>query len=262
MEFITPRAIHIARTQILDEGLADYLEEVGAPEWTSDAPTDAELLIEVAGRMCYRSFAPGLNANVTKVRKGNAPYIANVELQRHGSLLEHAHDTYVLYDVSRIVTHQQVRHRAGFAYAQESGHYTRVEGIKMWFPTYMAEHPRTEELRSLFESTCADLERIQRQMAEILDVDNLTFEDKKRATTAMRRLVPDGLATAIVVSANHRAWRWCIQLRTERHNDDEIRLIMADVYRQQAAMYPNLYADAKVELHYGIEEVTFGNEKI
>ena len=262
MKFIKPKAIHIAATGVLDSGVTEYLEAVGAAGWTTDAPTDAERLIEIAGRMCYRSFAPGLNPNVTKVRQGNAPYIANVELQRHGSLLEHAQDTYVLFDVSRIVTHQQVRHRAGFAYAQESGHYVRVDGIKMWFPTYFAEHAKAAELRQVFIDTCEYLERQQLLMASMLDVDGLSFEDKKRATTAMRRLVPEGLATAIVVTANHRAWRWAIQLRTERHNDDEIRMVLADVYRQQAAMYPNLYADAKVEVVYGIEEVSFGNEKI
>ena len=262
MQFIEPRAIHIASTSVVDAGVQEYLTAVGAPEWTSDAPTDAELLIEIAGRMCYRSFAPGLNPNVTKVRTGNAPYIANVELQKHGSLLEHATDTYVLFDVSRIVTHQQVRHRAGFSYAQESGHYVRVDGIKMWFPTYLAEHPKAGELRAKFTEACEYLEATQHELAEMLDVDSLPFEEKKMATTAMRRLVPDGLATAIVVTANHRAWRWAIQLRTERHNDSEIRLIMADVFRQQSALYPNLYADAKTELVYGVEEVTFGNEKI
>ena len=262
MLFVEPRAVHIAATKILDEGVQEYLNLVGAPDWTSDAPTDAEMLIEIAGRMCYRSFAPGLNPNVTKVRQGNLPYIANVEAQKHGSLLEHATDTYVLFDVSRIVTHQQVRHRAGFSYAQESGHYVRVDGIKMWFPTYLAEHPKADELRALYREECERLEQTQLRLATMLDVDNLPFEEKKRATTAMRRLVPDGMATAIVVTANHRALRWAIQLRTEHHNDDEIRLIMADVFRQQVALYPNLYADAKTEMFYGIEEVTFGNEKI
>ena len=262
MEFIAPKAIHVACTNIIDAGLTEYLAAVGAPEWSTDAPTDTEKLIEVAGRMCYRSFAPGLNPNVTKVREGNAPYLANVEFQKHGSLLEHAHDTYVLFDVSRIVTHQQVRHRAGFAYAQESGHYVRVDGIKMWFPTYLAEHPKAAILRAKFIEACEYLEETQRWLASELGVDNLPFEEKKQATTAMRRLVPDGLATAIVVTANHRAWRWAIQLRTERHNDSEIRMVLADVFRQQRAMYPNLYADARTETVYGIEEVTFGNEKI
>ena len=132
----------------------------------------------------------------------------------------------------------------------------------MWFPACFAEHPMADDLRVKFKEVCEYLEDAQRDMAAMLDVDALPFDEKKRATTAMRRLVPDGMATAIMVTANHRAWRWAIQLRTERHNDDEIRMVLADVFRQQRAAYPNLYADARTETVYGIEEVTFGNEKI
>jgi thymidylate synthase (FAD) len=259
VKLVTPRAIHIAQTEVDELGLADYLAEVGAPEWQTDAPSGAEKLIEVAGRMCYRSFAVGLNPNVTKVREGNAAYITNVEQQRHGSLFENATDTYVLFDVSRIVTHQLVRHRAGTAWAQESGHYVRVEGIKSWMPPVIAANPKAAVL---YIETMERLEAVQLEMTRLLDVDNLTFKEKKRATTAMRRLVPDGLATAIIMTGNQRAWRWTIQLRTAAGNDDEIRLIMADVFRQQYERYPNLYADATTEEVEGFLEVKFANEKI
>ena len=142
MKLVTPRAIHIAQTEVDELGLADYLAEIGAPEWQTDAPSGAEKLIEVAGRMCYRSFAIGLNPNVTKVREGNAAYLANVERQRHGSLFENATDTYVLFDVSRIVTHQLVRHRAGTAWAQESGHnawaYIEAHAVSLIYTLFIS----------------------------------------------------------------------------------------------------------------------------
>lgn len=259
MQYVTPRAIHVAQTELDKAGLAEYLTSVGAPKWETDAPTGAEALIEVLGRMCYRSFAPGLNPNVKKVREGNADYLKNIEEHRHGSLFENATDTYILFDVSRVVTHQLVRHRAGTAWAQESGHYVRVEGIKSWLPPMIAANA---EAAALYVETMERLEAAQLEMARLLDVDNLPFHEKKRATTAMRRLVPDGIATAIAMTGNHRAWRWTIQLRTERSNDEEIRLVMADVFRQQAERYPNLYADAVAEMVDGILEVKFENEKI
>jgi thymidylate synthase (FAD) len=262
MEFIKPYAIHLAQTETDDKGLATYLAAVGAPDWATDASTGAEKVIEVLGRACYRSFAPGLNANVTKVRTGNKAYIENITKVAHGSLFEHAYDTYALFNVSRIVTHQQVRHRVGIGYAQESGHYVRVEGIKSWFPKYFEEHPRRAELFELYKTTCEDLEEKQRKMADILGVDALPMAEKKRATTAMRRLVPDGIATMLGVTANHRTWRWIISRRTSRDNDEEIRIIMYDVFRQQAARYVNLYADASVAIVEGLEEVTFASEKI
>lgn len=259
MKLVTPRAIHVAQTEIDASGLAEYLTSVGAPGWTTDAETGAEELIEVLGRMCYRSFKPGLNPNVTKVREGNKAYLANISEHKHGSLFENATDTYILFDVSRVVTHQLVRHRAGTAWAQESGHYVRVEGIKSWMPPAIAAVP---EAAALYVATMERLESVQLEMARLLNVDELPFYEKKRATTAMRRLVPDGIATAIAMTGNHRAWRWTLQLRTERSNDEEIRLVMADVFRQQAARYPALYGDAVAEEVDGILEVRFDNEKI
>ncbi len=259
MQETTPRAIHVAQTEVDRDGLAEYLKAVGAPDWATDAGSGAETLIEVLGRMCYRSFAPGLNPNVTKVREGNASYLGNVSDHKHGSLFENATDTYILFDVSRVVTHQLVRHRAGTAWAQESGHYVRVEGIRSWIPPVIAANA---EAKALYVSTMSALEDAQLEMARILGVDGMPFHEKKRATTAMRRLVPDGIATAIAMSGNHRAWRWTIALRTERSNDEEIRLVMADVFRQQHERYPNLYADAVTETVDGISEVKFENEKI
>lgn len=261
MKWIEPKVIHLGATELDTEGLAVYLDELGV-EWATDAPTGAEALLEVGGRVCYRSFAVGLNPNVTRVRQGNAAYIANVIRQRHGALLEHATDTYLLFDVSRIVTHQQVRHRVGVAYSQESGHYVRVEGIKMRFPHVFATHINVAAIRALFEEEVARDEAAQARLARLLDIDNQTFETKKKYTTAMRRLVPDGITTALVVSGNHRTWRWLISLRTERSNDEEIRQVFAEVWRQQSVRYPNIYADSITELVDGELEVRFATEKV
>lgn len=262
MQLIRPRAIHVAQTELDRAGVQDYLAEIGAPEWSTDAPTGAEELIEVLGRICYASFKIGLNPNVVRMREGNKPYLENVIKQRHGALVEHAYDTYILLNISRVVSHQIVRHRVGTNYSQASGHYIRVEGIKSYFPSYFENHPRRDELFELYKTRYEDLERAQLDLARILDVDNLSFTDKKRATTAMRRLVPDGIATTLGMTCNARTWRWIIELRTERGNDEEIRTVFADVFHQQAARYPHLYADARVELVDGIEEVAFENSKI
>lgn len=262
MQWIEPKAIHLGQTTTDEQGLAEYLDAIGTPDWHTDAPSDSEALVEVIGRVCYRSFAVGLNPNVTRVREGNAPYVENVERQRHGALVEHATDTYILLGVSRVVTHQIVRHRVGTAYSQESGHYVRVEGVNMRFPHVFASHPKAAEILARFEADIARVEDTQNWLAKTLDIDNQDFATKKKYTTAMRRLVPDGIASALVISANHRSWRWMIELRTERSNDEEIRQIFADVFEQQHSRYPNIYHDAVVELVDGAPEVKFSNSKI
>lgn len=73
-----PQVFLIGETRVVEDGLKAYLRHIGVPEWTSDAPTDTERIVEVMGRLCYRSFKPGLNPNVVKIRERNSDYIANV----------------------------------------------------------------------------------------------------------------------------------------------------------------------------------------
>ena len=78
MEYVEPKVFLVGETRVVEEGLKAYLEHVGAPDWSPDAPSESELLSEMMGRLCYRSFEPGLNPNVTKVREGNANYLGHI----------------------------------------------------------------------------------------------------------------------------------------------------------------------------------------
>src|SRR3954465_10598009 len=50
-------------------------------------------------------------------------YVENIKKQGRGSVLEHANYSVLLEGVSRSLTHELVRHRAGFAYSQLSQRY-------------------------------------------------------------------------------------------------------------------------------------------
>ena len=78
MKFVDPKVFLVGETRIVEDGLQGYLDHVGAPSWNTNAPSDAEKLCEVMGRLCYRSFEPGLNPNVTRVRQGNDVYLGNI----------------------------------------------------------------------------------------------------------------------------------------------------------------------------------------
>lgn len=82
-----------------------------------DRATDAERLVEFAGRVCYLSFGHRQSP------RSNAEYIANLIRRGHHSVLEHAAWTFVLAGVSRAFTHQLVRHRVGFSFSQLSQQY-------------------------------------------------------------------------------------------------------------------------------------------
>lgn len=261
MEFRQPKVFHIGQTEADNEGIQAYLDYIGAPEWRTDAPTGAEKVVEVMGRTCYMSFDKRLNPNLTRVREGSAAYIKNIVESKHGSVVEHATDSYMIF-CSRAVTHQIVRTRVGISFSQQSLHYLRLESLRSTLPTAFEEHPRAEEIRTLYKSTFENLEAAQLELAELLDINAQPFHTKKALTTGMRRLAPIGLETILGLTANHRTFRWMVEQRTSRFNDQEIRKVFGLIFAEQNRRYPNVYADAKVESIEGELEITFTNSKV
>lgn len=241
MHITEPQVFLVGETRIVEEGLQAYLDTL-VPGWTTDAVSDAEKIAEVMGRICYRSYAPGLNPNVRKVREGNKEYLENVLRSGHGSVLEHASFSFVFKDVSRVFTHELVRHRAGVAVSQESLRFVRLDEIGVWPPLSVRED---EEVMTVFYSAINYLEETQRLLAEKFDLDNpeRTFKEKKVLTSFMRRLAPEGLATTVGWSANARALRWVIEQRTSPEAEEEIRFVFGKVAEIVTERYPNLFGD-------------------
>jgi flavin-dependent thymidylate synthase len=161
------------------------------------------------------------------------------------SVLEHANMTFVLKDVSRVVTHELVRHRAGCAYSQESLRYVRLTDIKASIPDCFAKNP---EALALFTSTIEHLEFVQSQLAEIYktDLGGTDFARKKELTSAFRRLAPIGLATSITFTANIRALRHIIEMRTAMAAEAEIRLVFKQVATICKTEHPNFFSDMTI----------------
>lgn len=240
-----PQVFLIGETRLIDAGLQDYLDSVGAPDWDTDAPSDSEKLIEAYGRMCYRSFAPELNPNVSEVSQGNKQYLQRIIGHGHGSVLEHAFLNFIITGCSRVFTHELVRHRVGTAISQESLRYVRLDDLLYPLPPELELEAEGEWLvRNAFEQ----MEQAQVSLAEIFDIDNISdFDVKKKLTSAFRRIAPVGLATAIGWSANPRTIRHVLEMRTSPHAEWEIRKIFGMVGGIVTERYPNLFADYEME---------------
>ena len=105
MRSVEPEVFLVARPQVDYDAMAAYLREVGGEHWLERidrGQLEAQDLAEFAGKMCYRSWEPGLNPNVRKVRDDQYEYLQNILRQQHGSVLEHASFTFVLHNVSRV----------------------------------------------------------------------------------------------------------------------------------------------------------------
>lgn len=244
LEFVEPQVYLIAESKINLDQLKAMLTSVGqetATGWftrTKEASkSDGELLTEVAGRICYKSFGVGLNPNVTKIRENSKDYIDNTLSKGDGSIFEHASCTFGFLNVSRVFTHELVRHRVGVAISQESLRYVRPTHIRFWLPPEFQD--KKGEVRSIIEDIEEDYHKIERSYSW----DTLNFDVKKRITSALRRIIPDGMATSIVWTANHRTIRHVITMRTAESAEVEIRFVFDKVARMMKERFPLIYHD-------------------
>lgn len=244
--FVEPSVRLIARPNLDWPNLEDYLDEKDAEVWGRKvrrvAMSTGESLIEFAGRMCYRSWKPGLNPNVTRVRTDSAEYLENILKSGHGSVLEHATYTFVFSNVSRVLTHELVRHRAGCAVSQESMRYVRLTDIPMWIPDRIKNDP---EMMDFIVEYMDHAEEFQRLMTDMMGLEDegVSFHSKKMATSFMRRFIPMGVATEVTWTANIRALRHIIASRTATGAEEEIRLVFGQVAELMQSECPLLFGD-------------------
>jgi len=246
MRETVPSVYLVARPSVNVEGMRQYLEDVGGVSWLEGrlregegSPNEAELLVEFGGRMCYRSWEPGLNPNVRRVRKDQGEYFSNLLRSLHGSVFEHANYSFAFRNVSRVFTHELVRHRAGSAFSQESLRYVRLTEIGFRVP------PALEPIRDQVLNLVEQLEEFQVTAADALGLadEGVPFALKKEVTSALRRLAPIGLSTDILWTANVRTLRHVIEMRTAAGAEEELRLVFDEVARAMCEEAPGLFQD-------------------
>lgn len=237
----------IAQPQVDYSEVSNYLLAVGVedPEGSvinTMPDEDGEALVMIGGKLCYRSWLTGLNANVTKIREDPEEYLGNILKSGHGSVLEHANYSFILHNVSRVLTHEIVRHRAGVAVSQESLRFVRLTDIPFWFPDWVMDEP------ALYEEAIQVLnvlENFQQYMAEHFGLDDsgVSFAEKKAKTSFMRRFAPEGVTTSLMATINIRALRHIIYMRTALGAEEEIRIVCDKIAEKTLAVAPNLMQD-------------------
>lgn len=247
----------IGYTVLDQQGLNDYLTDSDNLDFLESIKSaresglsDGEILCSLYAKLCYNSLTLGKNLNVTRVRDipDNLRACFN---QGHGSVFEHVTLNFVIRNCSRVYTHEQVRHRVGTSYSQESGRFCRGDKVDIVFD------PILEPVESLARDLQATIESYYKAMVEQIGLDGIKdFSLKKKITSALRRFLPNGQSNQMGFSANLRTLRHLVTLRTSRHAEWEIRLIFESVYNLVKDKYPLLFYGAKEELVDGILEIT------
>ena len=135
------RVYLVSRPAVDWEQIAAFLSDEELPPIPDSiraGTDDSNAIIEVSARLCYMSFGRG--------RRDIADFIHNLLSSKDGSVFEHVNYGFVFTGVSRSLTHEMVRHRAGFAYSQRSQRYVdETEGSFVLPPALTGEEGDADE---------------------------------------------------------------------------------------------------------------------
>src|SRR6266849_413169 len=204
-----PSVILYIKPNVDQEALIPFLEDFGFEDYVNDPVElpDGTQSCKTLGQLCYFSFGKKRTWN-----KDADKYFDNIREQSHGSITEHANYTFLLYGISRSLTHELVRHRM-FSYSQASQRY--ISGKMLRFverPEYQCDevfHRRFEERIDqtvLCYNTVAHF-LIEKQVSgsKILSAEHKT-DLRKKVNQVARSVLTNETETPIGVTGNIRAW--------------------------------------------------------
>lgn len=204
--------------------------------------SDAERLVELAGRFCYMSHR-------NPADKTTEEYIANLLRQEHGSVLEHANFTVLIEGISRSCSHEIVRHRAGFAYSQLSQRYVGAEHVSFVIPPHFIRYNDVNQLGACESEYAHALNAYTEEVAALeaqLAFDGTEcskMELRKRVQQVARHVLPNATETKIVMTGNVRAWRHFFGMRGSPHADPEIRRLACNIFVLLRQFSPHFFQD-------------------
>lgn len=259
MKAVDIRIYNIARTMMDREQVRAWLTDLGVSSETIEKlmqkdATDCANLVRLMGKRCYMAFEVGLNPNISKVREDITQYIDHILESRHGSVIEHVHYTFAIEGVSRVLTAELNRHRAGVGISEGSMRYIRFEDIPYWLPTSIRPDPedtpeytrKKAESRAVFEKAFREAEENYARLQQIWNLELLPeskFSRKKEITSLIRRVVPIGVATGGVYTMNFRALRHVCTMRADESAEEEINLLAVLLLKHMMRSEINFFGD-------------------
>jgi thymidylate synthase (FAD) len=294
-----PKVYLVAKTMIDINGLNKFLtdqklswptEHFFQSENSRGHPSQAEQLVELAGRVCYMSFGGKAGS------KTNKSYIDNLlgrlpgggfkEGPAHGSVLEHSCFSFIVAGAGRGFSHEQVRHRAGWAYSQLSTRYCDFEREETtdgtWEPGFTI--PNLGKLSKATRDAIEDTHRralsdykhilgliesdIQQNAAFVDELSKHSEKERKRmlrkaARGAARDVLPNGTEAIMVMTANVRAIWNTIHLRASEHAEGEIRSVYVQIANIMEHEMPSVFCGMKrKKLWDGSEAIELPRDKL
>ncbi|MFQ6672681.1 MAG: FAD-dependent thymidylate synthase [Candidatus Tectimicrobiota bacterium] len=268
-----PRVYLVGRPSLVTEGWKAFFDDEGvgltvagepiteAPEeaplqWATDTDNAAELLCMAAGKICYDAFGKG--------RSETGAYLGHIIESKHGSVLEHVVWNFIIAGVSRVFSHEHVRHRAGVAISQRSQRYVSESASGQVLLPMIEANP---EAKRVWEEAAAQAQAAYDKLVQLLAEDLRAHLDKtllvKTVRSAARSVMPNATETYLFWSANARALRHYIEMRGSREADIEIRKVAVQLLTIMQREAPNLFGDYRLsDLPDGTQEAQTDHVKV
>jgi len=192
-------------------------------------------LIEVAGRTAYQSRDKITDQSALR-------FVEMLRKRGHESVFEHSCMSVEFNDVSRGFTHELVRHRIA-AFTQESTRYVDESDFKVVIP------PTKNEDQKLVELTLPDNQKIKVSFKDWVELNEQMYRGLRSVNWIpqdARQILPIGIKSQIVITANFREWRHIFKLRCGISAHWEIRRVMTNLLKDVQNRVPVLFDDFEI----------------
>lgn len=189
---------------------------------------EPEKTVAMSARLCYSPIgAAQLEEKITDEQA--AKLVRKLVEMGHFSTLEHVTFTFAIEGVSRVLTHQLVRHRIA-SYSQQSQRYVKEHDFETILPLSIAAKPAEREK---FEKLMSEIRNLYTEWTEM----GIPAEDA-------RYILPNAAETKIVVTMNVRALYNFFRLRCCSRAQWEIRALAEKMLAEVKEVAPVLFEKA------------------
>jgi len=189
-------------------------------------------IIEEAGRTAYQSRDKISDESASK-------FVDMLRRLGHESVLEHSCMTVEFNKISRGFTHDLVRHRLA-AYTQESTRYVDEKDLFVIMP------PHRDILEKNIEIELPSGHKEKISPSDFVSLNHQVYRGVRAAGWVPedgRQLLPNGMESQIVVTANLREWRHIFKLRCSIKAHWEMRYMMVNLLRDVQTRIPIIFDD-------------------
>jgi len=189
---------------------------------------EPELAVAQAARLCYyKSDISSLQdeLSISKARK----LIKKVVSMGHTSVLEHAVFTFGIEDISRVLSHQLVRHRIA-SFSQQSQRYVEYDNIEYHIPEKIK---RDELALSKYKEHLKSVQELYRYYVD----SGIPAEDA-------RYILPNAVTTKVITTFNARSLLNFFLLRCCSRAQSEIRVVAREMLKLVKVVAPSIFKNA------------------